>query len=159
MRSGFTLIEVLVTATIIGLLSTIGFVSYKSVSGQGRYDRAVNDMNNILTAAQLYYQANGNYPDDTWPGPVAELVPAFMQQWPNPPCTNMIYDWENWPAAGPPWSPGNTDGILRVSLRNNNPPTYTMKFYLCLSTKGSDCLGGWSGLDAKTLSPKSLDCN
>lgn len=151
MKQGFTLIEVLVVASIIGILSTIGMVSYRYIIGHSRYSKSLADMNNILTAAQLYYQSTNAYPIDIAPGSHPDMVPVYMPVWPNPPCPNMIYDWEYWV---PPVSAGE---IVRVTLRKN--PSYDVVYYLCLSTKTSACQPPWPGLDAKTMSPKTLDCN
>jgi prepilin-type N-terminal cleavage/methylation domain-containing protein len=61
-RSGFTLTELLVVMTIIGLLSSIATVSYSSSKMKGRDARRLGDLTALRTALELYAIDNGGYP-------------------------------------------------------------------------------------------------
>lgn len=63
-RGGFTLIEVLVVATIISLLASIGFVSYTTFSKQSRDARRKTDLENVRSALELYRSDNDYYPQN-----------------------------------------------------------------------------------------------
>ncbi len=64
MKKGFTLIEILVVATIIGLLATGGFVSYTQFGRQSRDARRKADLEQIRAAIEMYRSnsATNSYP-------------------------------------------------------------------------------------------------
>ncbi len=68
-RRGFTLVELLVVMTIIGLLSSIATVSFTSSRMRARNARRLADMDAFRTAMELFYGDNGGYPGDLSPDP------------------------------------------------------------------------------------------
>lgn len=60
--SGFTLVELLVTTTIIGLLAVAGSASYSFVRSKARDARRVSDIRTISNAIELYFEQNQKYP-------------------------------------------------------------------------------------------------
>lgn len=90
-RSGFTLIEVLVAATIIAVLVAIGMVSYSSVNKRSRDAKRRGDLEQMRSALELYRSENGYYPAvntlgwDTAANLSTELVPSFMPSIPSDP--------------------------------------------------------------------------
>jgi len=63
-RRGFTLVELLVVMTIIGLLSTIATVNYSSSRMKARDARRLADMDAFRTALELYNTNQGGFPGD-----------------------------------------------------------------------------------------------
>ena len=63
-RRGFTLVELLVVMTIIGLLSSIATVSFTSSRMRARNARRLADMDAFRTAMELFYGDNEGYPGD-----------------------------------------------------------------------------------------------
>ncbi|MFC1612877.1 type II secretion system protein [Patescibacteria group bacterium] len=63
-NKGFTLIELLVVIAVIGLLSSIAFVSLDNARVKARDARRLADMRQIITALELYYDENINYPQE-----------------------------------------------------------------------------------------------
>lgn len=63
-QKAFTLIELLVVIAIIGLLSTIVLVSLNTARRKARNVRRKEDINQIYTAMQMYYDKNGAYPSE-----------------------------------------------------------------------------------------------
>jgi prepilin-type N-terminal cleavage/methylation domain-containing protein len=60
---GFTLFELLVSISIIGILTAVVAFSFSSAQKKARDSRRVTDMNAIQKAAELYYAASGySYP-------------------------------------------------------------------------------------------------
>jgi prepilin-type N-terminal cleavage/methylation domain-containing protein len=74
---GFTLFELLVSISIIGILTALGVLSFSSAQTKARDARRVEDMNTIQKAVeQLYASAGSTYPvtNGPWPG--------YLENWP-----------------------------------------------------------------------------
>ncbi len=68
-RLGFSLIEVLVAATIIAVLAAIGATSYSSVNKRSRDTRRKSDLEQIRSSLEQYRTDKGYYPSQgagTW---------------------------------------------------------------------------------------------
>lgn len=61
-RSGFTLIEILVVVTIIGLLSAISAINILRMRATGNETVAVANLRQLAVALTMYYVANNVYP-------------------------------------------------------------------------------------------------
>lgn len=59
-QKGFTLLELLVVISIIGILVVMGIVSYSTAQKKGRDARRRGDMEAIQNAQEQYYAANGS---------------------------------------------------------------------------------------------------
>lgn len=65
---GFTLIELLVVIAIVGMLSSVIIASLNSSRAKSRDARRIADLGEIRTALELYFNANGDYPDCLYSG-------------------------------------------------------------------------------------------
>jgi len=66
-NKGFTLIEILVVLSIIGLISSFIFVGLKSSRLKARDAKRIQEITQIIKALQLYWVANEKYPKNTCP--------------------------------------------------------------------------------------------
>jgi len=63
-QRAFTLIELLVVIAIIGLLATIVLVSLNTARAKARDTKRLSDIRQIIIALEMFYDANGRYPDN-----------------------------------------------------------------------------------------------
>jgi prepilin-type N-terminal cleavage/methylation domain-containing protein len=73
-KKGFTLVELLVVISIIGLLSTIAIVSLGSARAKSRDTKRIADMKQVSTALEQFYSDQGGYP----------AVTAVLAAWVSP---------------------------------------------------------------------------
>ncbi len=77
---GFTLIEILVVATVMSLLASLGVASYKSINVKSRNAAVRQEMQEIKTALESYRAINGSYPTSNT---IKTLVDQkFIQKYP-----------------------------------------------------------------------------
>jgi len=62
---GFTLVELLVTMAILGILATVGFGQYRTSQKKGRDVQRKADLDNIARGLELYYNDHNAYPVST----------------------------------------------------------------------------------------------
>ena len=59
---GFTLVELLVVIAILGVLVTIGLVSFTSAQAKGRDTQRKSDLKQISSALEIYFNDHESYP-------------------------------------------------------------------------------------------------
>jgi general secretion pathway protein G len=62
LKSGFTIIELLVVMVILAVLVSVGLGSYISSQTKSRDARRKTDLQNIARALEIYYNDQGGYP-------------------------------------------------------------------------------------------------
>ena len=91
MKKGFTLFELLVSISIIGILVAVASTSYGAAQKKARDARRMEDLNGIQKALEQYSSANSyNYPVASGGLPTG-LTPNYMQNWPKDPKTGLDY--------------------------------------------------------------------
>lgn len=63
-NQGFTLLELLVSATLIAVLTIIGIVSYSSVNKRSRDVKRKSDLEQIRSALEMFRSDFGYYPNE-----------------------------------------------------------------------------------------------
>jgi len=67
-KKGFTLIEILVVVSIVGLLSSVFLVGLGGFRSRGRDARRIADLRQVQNALEIYYTRCGRYPGGAAPG-------------------------------------------------------------------------------------------
>ena len=81
-QQGFTMIELLVVATIIVVLTTIGLVSYSQALQNGRNAKRKTDLEVLRQALVLFKADNGYYPDTDTAGLQSTLGTTYVSNFP-----------------------------------------------------------------------------
>jgi type II secretion system protein G len=61
-KQGFTLLELLVVVTILGILAAVGMGQYRTSQMKARDGQRKSDLSNITRALEMYYNDHGEYP-------------------------------------------------------------------------------------------------
>lgn len=126
-KSGFTLLEILVTISIIVLILSLSIVSYNQVFITSRDSTRKSDIQIISNALEQYNSNKGSYPNST-----ANLSP-YLNPVPKDPKTKGSYIYIASPSAclvsneNPPVPPC-TSYILKTTLEKN-AETYSVNPY------------------------------
>jgi len=103
---GFTLLELLVVISIIGVLAAIVFPALGDAKQKAYLARTKAEFKSIATALEFYATDKNTYPSDVNrdlpPGLEKYLGPGV---WPAAPWPNSIYDWDNWTAGQLAYAP------------------------------------------------------
>lgn len=62
--TGFTLVELLITVAIVGILSAVVLTSMAGARNKAKDGRRISDIKQIQLALELYYDVNHAYPKD-----------------------------------------------------------------------------------------------
>jgi len=151
-NKGFTLIELLVVISIISVLSTVVTASLQDARKKGNAAKALEDMNQIRNAAEMYRNDTGIDPwfDATNPA----LVPKYLPKAPVPPYAGSKYQVlvEKFGVACKENYAEGSDGsrvfvyIWSPNIQSKVPPDVFKKYFMF----GSDF---YDGIDEATIMP------
>lgn len=116
-RRGMTLIELLVTLTLVAILAQMALPAFAGVRRRAEAARIVADAMAVRVAALDHYAGHGGYPaPGQWgsaPGPLAASLPqGFAWRY-----RDVDYRWERWSLPnGLPTNPSQTV-LLGLSVR------------------------------------------
>lgn len=117
---GFSLVEILVTVTIVIILSVVALLIVKPLNflGDSSYAVTVASLKSIANAANLYAEETGVYPADVNRDIPREFIKYLNPgAWPAGPFTGSVYDWDNW-TGQTCWD--GTPGGIQITLRQIN---------------------------------------
>jgi general secretion pathway protein G len=92
--SGFTIIELLVVITIVGILASAVMFSLNSARQRGRDAQRIADIQSIQLALGQYYDANDRYPATIAPANNSPLVTGgYLPSMPLDPLSKTMYSY------------------------------------------------------------------
>jgi len=111
-RKGFSLIEILIIITIIGILFSFVIINVRQAKEAAYAAVAHKELESVRTSIDLYIDDHGGYPADTDrdvpPGLEPYLAPGL---WPDAAWPGSVFDWDNW------IEPGTSEKIYQISIR------------------------------------------
>lgn len=114
-KKAFTLVELLIVMSIIGILAAIGLGSFTTAQMRGRDAERKSDLKQISHALELYYSDYGKYPPTTsivWGSEFTDSKTVYFKILPNDPVTSQSYTYVV------PDSPTNQKYKLFAKLEN-----------------------------------------
>ncbi len=97
---GFTLLELLITVVIIGILSSISIPAYVATVDKFHYGKAQIQMGCLKRELEGYRIENGYFPADVFSNTVPVGIECFYQQNTEQVPFDSKYDYENWQIGG-----------------------------------------------------------
>ena len=150
---GWTVIELLIVISIIGILAGVVSVGYRTVIDKAHFSKALADIKLIAQTAYNDFTSSGNWAPVELPGDLpSTFATNGLTEWPVPPCPGWTYSWDNFS--------GFPADYIRISLRR---PDLTPLWSFCLETYGGDCKAldaytGVSSLEISSLDTTSFTC-
>lgn len=95
-RKAFTIVELLVTMTIIGLLTQIAVPRYSDMKRRATAAAIMGDVHAIRIAAFTHYTESGNFPPNAAAGRVPPLLVPYLPRGFNFRRADYTYDWHVW---------------------------------------------------------------
>ena len=92
-QQGFTLIELIVVVTIIGILAAVAIANVKYAQRKAQEAALMHNLTEMRKAIDDFYADTQRYPND-----LNELVPKYLRRIPEDPITKEA-DWEQIPAT------------------------------------------------------------
>jgi general secretion pathway protein G len=128
-NKGFSLIEILVVATIIGLLAAGAAISYGQFMKQSRDAKRKTDLEQVRAALEMYRSNNNNYPSGDWSSLGTALTGAtkYIGRMPADP-------------KSPTYSYYYTSGGTTYTLGSYLESTSTSNCTVTVSCTGANCI-------------------
>ena len=110
-RPGFTIVELMVVVTVIGLLTTIGLPKFRDVQRRAVATQMLGDLDVIRHAALSFYVDSSYFPPDAGLGEMPRNLAPYLPTGFTMVKAQWSMDYENWPVAGLPGVPDATIGV------------------------------------------------
>ena len=116
---GFTVLELMVVLTIVGLILAVAIPSYSNMVRQVRASQAVADLQCLRAAAYLYFGDHAEWPGEVQAGAVPPGLVPYLRE--NVELMNPYYkiDWDNWMV----WDKAAGNGKGQGKARSKFPQT------------------------------------
>ena len=134
---GFTLIELMIVATLLGILASIALASFNGVKERAYIATVKSDLKNIAYAQELYFTNNYTY---------AQATPLLREYSPSPDVTLiMVASADGWRAKGTHKANANVQcAVFHGEVRVSWAPATVEGSIACVPKSGGG-LGGGGG--------------
>lgn len=92
--SGFTLVEIMVTVSIIGLLTSLSVPAVMSAKDKALAASLANNFRTYAAAFEIYCLENGTWPEDGSPGTIPAGMEDRLTKFSEPTHQGGLWDWE-----------------------------------------------------------------
>ncbi len=99
-NQGFTLLELLISGVIVGMLSTFAIPAYVATVDKFHYAEAKIHMSCVRRELEAFRMERGYFPKDVNPDLVPVGIECFLKSDTNLTPYNSRYDYESWSASG-----------------------------------------------------------
>ncbi|NDV63264.1 prepilin-type N-terminal cleavage/methylation domain-containing protein [Puniceicoccales bacterium CK1056] len=94
-KSGFTLVETMITVTIIGLLTSVSVPAVMSAKDRALAVSLANDFRTYAAAFEIYALEEGSWPADGLPGSIPAGMEDQLPKFAETTYQNGKWDWEH----------------------------------------------------------------
>ncbi len=93
---GFTLVELMIVVTAIGLLASIAIPSFARARGTSRATLMYSDMRTAASAFEVYAMENSDYPPNSAPGVIPSGMAPYLGKfpWNRPSPLGGVWNWD-----------------------------------------------------------------
>ena len=141
----YTLIELLVSITIVLVLTVVGVASYASVGKNARDARRKSDLEKIRVAMELRKQEKGSYPDSIGEATDSLVSEGYIDTEPKDP---RDFKYLYWPEGAV--TAGYRTYVISASMEVDNNGTITKS--------ANNCVGCYPDLASLKLAGASCGC-
>ncbi len=95
-RAGFTLVEIMIALTIVGILAMLAIPAFQHAKWNAAAARYAADVRTATAAFEMYAMENGNYPPDRGPEQVPPGMGPYLTKvhWDKPTSLGGGWDWD-----------------------------------------------------------------
>lgn len=115
-RHGFTLVEVLTVAVVMGTLVRIAIPNFHEIVLKARAAEVLGDFDVVRVAVENYHADHLQWPEDTYTGQIPDGLAEYLPEGFSFFGAGYSLDWENWVLPGGLPQAPNVQAILGISV-------------------------------------------
>ncbi len=118
-RRGFTIVELMVVVTVIGVLVSIALPRYAYLRDRAHQASMVSDLRNLVTAQEAFFSAYGDYAGSVHAAPeIPGTGGAGVATMAISPNVNIVVTYRSSPSTGEGWSAVATHAAVSDPARD-----------------------------------------
>ena len=118
-RRGFTFVELMVSMTIVGILSTVAVPKYIDLKRRANTAKVIGDVETVRVAVMSFFADSAYFPAEAGPGATPKNLQKYLPmgfQFTRPQWT---LDYENWDVGAQGFT--NANALIGVSVTTQDP--------------------------------------